>query len=158
MNDLLIERQRNVHVCKLKLLLLNCARWTSLALKMVTSKLNILGGNNKTVVWSAACLILIYLARENRYWAQLMLRPISALPCQINQISDSSRPNNCILLYLIRNSCSLIGRLMIDIMLPRKPNICRVRDIMLFCKTQYLSCSFRKVILRRVVCSDTYNP
>ena len=26
-----------------------------------------------------------------------MLRPISALPCQINQILDSSRPNNCIL-------------------------------------------------------------
>ena len=38
----------------------------------------------------------MYLARENRYWAQLMLRPISALPCQINQISDSSRPKNCI--------------------------------------------------------------
>ena len=24
-------------------------------------------------------------------------RPISALSCQINQISDSSRPNNCII-------------------------------------------------------------
>ena len=40
---------------------------------------------------------LIYLARENRYWAQLTLRSISALPFQTNQISDSSRPNNCIL-------------------------------------------------------------
>ena len=48
---------------------------------------------------------LIYLVRENRYWAQITLRPISALPCQIKQISDSSRPNNCI---FIRNSCNLI--------------------------------------------------
>ena len=40
---------------------------------------------------------LIYLARENRYWAQLTLCPISALTSQINQISDTSRPNNCIL-------------------------------------------------------------
>ena len=40
--------------CKLKLLLFNSARWTGLALKIIiifiTSKINILGGNNKTVV------------------------------------------------------------------------------------------------------------
>ena len=30
----------------------------------------------------------------------LTLSPISALPCQINQISDSSQPNNCILLLI----------------------------------------------------------
>ena len=40
---------------------------------------------------------LIYLARENRYWDQLTLRPISALPCQIKQILYSSLPNNCII-------------------------------------------------------------
>ena len=30
----------------------------------------------------------------------LTLCPISALPCQINQIPDSSQPNNCILLLI----------------------------------------------------------
>ena len=47
---------------------------------------------------------------------------------------------------------------MIDIMLPRKPNICHVRDIMFLCKRNIYHASHRKVILRRVVCSDTYNP
>ena len=47
---------------------------------------------------------------------------------------------------------------MIDIMLPRKPNICHVRDIMLPCKPNINHASFKKVILRRAVCSDTYNP
>ena len=46
----------------------------------------------------------------------------------------------------------------IDIMLPHKPNICHVRDIMLLCKPNIYHASFRKAILRRVVCSDTYNP
>ena len=41
----------------------------------------------------------------------------------------------------------------IDIMLPLKPNICHVRDIMLLCKPNVYHVSFRKVILRRVVCS-----
>ena len=59
----------------------------------------ILGGNNKAVVWSAACPISGLFGKGDRYWAQLMLCPISALPCQINQISDSSQPNNCILLF-----------------------------------------------------------
>ena len=44
---------------------------------------------------------------------------------------------------------------MVDIMLPRKLNICHVRDIMLLCKPNIYHASFRKVILRRVVCSDT---
>ena len=56
----------------------------------------ILGGNNKPVVWSAACPISDLFGKGDRYWAQLTLCPISALPCQINQISDSSQPNNCI--------------------------------------------------------------
>ena len=30
----------------------------------------------------------------------LTLRPISALSCKVNQISDSSQPNNCILLLI----------------------------------------------------------
>ena len=47
---------------------------------------------------------------------------------------------------------------MIDVMLPRKPNICHVRDIMLPCKPSIYHMSFRKVILRRVVCSVTCNP
>ena len=57
----------------------------------------ILGGNNKTVVWSAACPISDLFGKGDRCWAQLTLCPISALPCQINQISDSSQPNNCII-------------------------------------------------------------
>ena len=47
---------------------------------------------------------------------------------------------------------------MIYIMLLRKPNICHVRDIMLLCKPNISHASFRKVIRRRIVCSDTYNP
>ena len=47
---------------------------------------------------------------------------------------------------------------MVDITLPRKPNICHVRDTMLLCKPNIYHASFRKVILRRVVCSDSYNP
>ena len=57
-NHLLIECQRNVS--ELKLLLLNYAGCIDLALEIITSyfsKINILGGNNKTVVWPAACLI-----------------------------------------------------------------------------------------------------
>ena len=56
----------------------------------------ILVGNNKTVVWPAACPIL---------FGQFTLRPISALPCQINQISASSRPNNCIYYFLTITCC-----------------------------------------------------
>ena len=40
---------------------------------------------------------LIYLARESRYLAQLTLRPIFVSFAKIDQISDSSRPNNYIL-------------------------------------------------------------
>ena len=36
----------------------------------------------------------------------LTLRPMSALPCQINQVSDSSQPNDCILL-LISGHCAV---------------------------------------------------
>ena len=36
----------------------------------------------------------------------LTLRPISALPFQINQMLDSSQPNNCILL-LISGHCAV---------------------------------------------------
>ena len=61
----------------------------ALELPLIVSKINILRANNKTVVWSAACSISDLFT----------LRPISALPCRINQISDSSRPNNCILLF-----------------------------------------------------------
>ena len=46
-NHLLIEHQRKV--CELNLIFFNCARWISLV-----PEINILGGNNKTVVWSAA--------------------------------------------------------------------------------------------------------
>ena len=46
---------------------------------------------------------------------------------------------------------------MIDI-IPFKPNICHVRNIMLPCKPNIYHASFWKVILRRVACSDTYNP
>ena len=46
---------------------------------------------------------------------------------------------------------------MINIILPRKLNICHVRDIMLLCKPNIYHASIRKVILRRVVCSDTYS-
>ena len=59
----------------------------------------VLVGNNITVVWSTACPVSDLFGKGDRYWAQLTLRPISALPCQINQISDSSRPNNCMLLF-----------------------------------------------------------
>ena len=59
------------------------------------SRLFIVGGNSKTLFGQLFARHLIYLARENRYWAKLTLCLISALPCQINQISDGSRPNNC---------------------------------------------------------------
>ena len=88
--------------CKLKLLLLSCARWTGLALEMITSllaKLTLWAAIIKKLFGQLLVRYLIYLTRENQYWAQLTLRPISALLCQINQISDSSRPNNCILLF-----------------------------------------------------------
>ena len=54
-NHLLIELKRNV--CDLKLLFLNCVRWTGSALEIIASchqEMNILDGNIKTVVWSAA--------------------------------------------------------------------------------------------------------
>ena len=60
-----------------------------------------MGGNNKTAVWSAAWPIFDLFGKEDRYWVQLMLRPISALRWQINQISDGSQANNCIV-YGIR--------------------------------------------------------
>ena len=57
-NHLLMERQRNVN--DLKLFFLNYAGCMDLALEIITSyfsKINILGGNNNTAVWPAACLI-----------------------------------------------------------------------------------------------------
>ena len=57
-NHLLIECQRNVS--ELKLLFLNYMGCIDLALEIITSyfsKIIILGGNNRTVVWPAACLI-----------------------------------------------------------------------------------------------------
>ena len=44
------------------------------------------GGNNKTVVWSTALPISDLIGKGEQ---------ILGLPCQINQISNSSRPNNC---------------------------------------------------------------
>ena len=72
-------------------------------LPRITSKINFLAGIIKRSFGQLLARYLIYLARENRYWAQLTLRPISALHCQINQISDSSRPNNCILFSSAKN-------------------------------------------------------
>ena len=37
---------------------------------------------------------LMYFAKQKWYWIQLMLHPISVVPCQINQRLESSRPNN----------------------------------------------------------------
>ena len=57
-NHLLIECQRNVS--ELKLLFLNYVGCIDLALEIITSyfsKINILDGNNRTVVSLAACLI-----------------------------------------------------------------------------------------------------
>ena len=57
-NHLLIECQSNVS--ELKLLFLNYVGCIDLALEIITSyfsKINILGWNNRTVVWPAACLI-----------------------------------------------------------------------------------------------------
>ena len=58
------------------------------------AKLTFWAGIIKQLFGQLLARYLIYLARENRYWA---------LPCQTNQISDSSRPNNCkIYLQLIQ--------------------------------------------------------
>ena len=96
--------------CKLKLLLFSCARWASLAHEMITSlleKLTLLAGIIKQLFGQLLARYLIYLARKNQYWAQLMLRPISALPCQINEISDSSQPNNCIIFLIHSVRCTI---------------------------------------------------
>ena len=55
---MLMEGQ--MKVCELKLLFLNCARWTGSelfkSLCLIINKINVqLGRNNKTFVWSAAC-------------------------------------------------------------------------------------------------------
>ena len=64
---------------------------------LLPAKLTLWAGIIKQLFGRLFARYLIYLARENRYWAQLTLRPISVFPCQINQISDCSRPNNCII-------------------------------------------------------------
>ena len=102
LNHLPIESQRNVN--ELKLLSLNyCARWTIITL-LLLAKLAFRAGIIKQLSGQLLARYLIYLARENRYWAQFTLLSISALPCQINQISDSSRPNNCLILRLGRKT------------------------------------------------------
>ena len=68
---LLIERQRNS--CELKLLFLNRARWIILFLAKETFWAGII----KQLFGQLLAQYLIYLARENRYWAQLMLHPIT---------------------------------------------------------------------------------
>ena len=64
---------------------------------LLLAKLAFWAGIIKQLFGQLLAQYLIYLARGNRYWAQLMLCPISALPCQINQILGSSRTNNCTL-------------------------------------------------------------
>ena len=58
----------------------------------------ILDGNDETVIWSAACLISDLFGK-----GELILSSAYASPSissrQINQISDSSQPNNCIQYY-----------------------------------------------------------
>ena len=64
---------------------------------LLPAKLTFWAGIIKQLFGQLLARHLVSLARENWYWAQLTLCPISALPCQINQILDSSRLNNCIL-------------------------------------------------------------
>ena len=65
--ELPANRKPKECTCKLKLLLLNCVRWTGSALKIIISYYQ--GGNNKTVVWSAACPISDLFGKGERYWA-----------------------------------------------------------------------------------------
>ena len=62
-------------------------------------KLKFLGMNSETFVCQLLVQYQIYLARESCFLAQIMLFLILALPCQINQISNSSQSSNCILLF-----------------------------------------------------------
>ena len=50
--------------------------------------------NNNQAIWLFDSSIIKVIPSS-----QLTLRPISAFPCQINQISDSSGPINCLLLF-----------------------------------------------------------
>ena len=64
---------------------------------MMPSK-SLLTFKGSNIFWAGQLLAwdLIYLVRESRYQAQLMLRPVLNFASQINRILDSSRPNNCI--------------------------------------------------------------
>ena len=57
----------------------------------------ILDGNNKTNVLSTACPISDLFRKAEMILGIAYAHTISVLPCQMNQISDSSRPNNCIM-------------------------------------------------------------
>ena len=62
------------------------------------------GGDNETVIWSAPCLMSDLFGKEE---LMLTLFPISALPCRMNQTSDSSQPDNYILLKITIKSIQL---------------------------------------------------
>ena len=100
-------RTPNECTCKLKLLSAQfCTMdWFSSQNSnlLLPEKLTFWAGIIKQLFGQLLAQYLIYLARENRYWAQLTLRPISALPCQISQISDSSQPNNCLMYAVMKN-------------------------------------------------------
>ena len=66
-------------------------------LRRITRKMNILAGNNKTVVWSAACPTSGLFGKGEPILGSAYTSPNIGSPLPNNQMSDSSRPNNCII-------------------------------------------------------------
>ena len=77
-------------------------------LSYLFKKLKFWVGMTKQLLGQLLARYLIYLARENRCLAQFMLHLISALPYQINQMSDSSQPNNYIIFAFLKQVHSMI--------------------------------------------------
>ena len=108
---------------------------------LLPAKLTFWAGIIKQLFGQLLARYLIYLTRKNRYWAQLTLRPISALPCQINQTSDSSRPNNCLIFGI---QCDQISRHVISVtqlfanrttclLIERHWNVCELKLLFFNC-------------------------
>ena len=106
LNCLLIEGHWKLS--ELRLLFFNCARWTGLWSLFIIVKgpwSEIWAGIIKQLFGQLLVRYLIYLARENWCRARLTLLPISALLCQIDEISDSSRPNYCMVSHVVSVCC-----------------------------------------------------